>query len=139
MKEEKRIYVVIPATVQVPAPVGVGYSGKVMHVLQPAGRQIAQACHVVSKLRMELMVEAKRTETGDFTLTDPITTIILQARDSKELIHNYVALAKKLDPIAFSDENEEAYGKFRPITALAVLAKPSQVRGILDYLPLWGS
>ncbi len=133
---EKRIYVVIPALVEVPA----NFQGGVKHVVQPPGRQIAQACHVVSKLRMQAMIEAKRTETGDFTLTDPITTIILQARDSKEMIHNYIALrSKKLDPVLFSDENEAAYGKIHPITALAVFATPKQVVGVLDYLPLWGS
>jgi hypothetical protein len=134
MKEEKRIYVVIPATVQVPAPAGVGYSGKVMHVLQPMGRQIAQACHAVSMLRHENPPEKHCHE------FQPITTIILQARDSRELMHNFATLVKKrLYPVLFSDENEAAYGKFNPITAMAVLAEPKQIVDILDYLPLWGS
>jgi hypothetical protein len=124
MKEEKRIYVVLPATVQVP----------VRTVLQPYGRQIAQACHVVSKLRFE-----ESENKVEPTVFQPITTIILQARDSNELMHNYCQLAKKLNPILFRDENRDVYGDFKPYTALAVLATPTQVVGILDYLPLWGS
>jgi len=121
-KEEKRIYVVIPATVQVPG-----------NVIQPMGRQIAQACHVVSKLRMVGEVAGEE-------LPFPITTIILAARDLRELDHNYNGLrAKKLKPTFFFDENKEAYGEFQPRTAMAVLASPSQVVDILDYLPLWGS
>lgn len=142
MKEEKRIYVVIPAIVEVPAGTFihhnksfVDFQGGVKHVVQPPGRQIAQACHVVSKLRF--VTSENKVEPNVF---QPVTTIILQARDSKELVHNYIALrSKKLDPVLFSDENEAAYGRFRPVTALAVFATPKQVVGILDYLPLWGS
>lgn len=139
MKEEKRIYVVIPALVEVPNATYlhngrhfVNFQKGVQNVVQPPGRQIAQACHVVSKLRHET------DGVGD--PWNPLTTIILQARDSQELIHNFLAIrAKKLQPVIFSDENEAAYGKFQPVTALAVLAKPSQMKGVLDYLPLWGS
>lgn len=133
MSLEKRIYVVLPATVQVPAFPGA--PGKTRHVLQPHGRQIAQACHVVSKLRHSVQFDSTRKL--DF---QPVTTIILQARDSNEMMHNYVMLNKRtLFPVFFSDENRDAYGDFRPITALAVWASQKQVAGILDYLPLWGS
>lgn len=125
MKEEKRIYVVLPATVEVPAPM--------KFVVQPSGRQIAQACHVVSKLRHEMNADPK-------IIFHPLTTIILAARDSKEMMHAYIALnRRKLKTVIFSDENEAAYGRFQPITALATLASPRKVAGILDYLPLWGS
>lgn len=142
MKEEKRIYVILPATVQVPNETFThnektlpNFLKGVRHVLQPHGRQIAQACHVVSKLRF--IQSENKIESNEF---QPITTIILQARDSYELRHNYVYLtAKKLNPVLFQDENKEVYGDFRPTTALAVLATPAQVVGILDYLPLWGS
>jgi hypothetical protein len=133
MNEEKRIYVVIPAAVQVPADIG---SVKTRYVLQPAGRQIAQACHVVSKLRNEVW----SLTDGKCPVFYPVTTIILQGRDSEELFHVLKMLHKKrLKPAFFSDENEAAYGRFKPVTALAVFATPRQVEGILDYLPLWGS
>lgn len=147
MKEEKRIYVVLPATVQVPNDTFI-HNGKpfpnlqkgIRHVLQPIGRQVAQACHVVSKLRFEIVEHFLSSTEPDLVLFHPVTTIVLQARDSNEMMHNFLSLRrKKLDPILFSDENEEAYGKFQPVTALAVLAAPSKVVGVLDYLPLWGS
>lgn len=142
MKEEKRIYVVIPATVEVPVATYehngkhfVNFQKGARHVVQPAGRQIAQACHVVSKLRF--LASENKVEPTEF---QPLTTIILAARDSKEMMHGFLALQRrKLKPVLFSDENEGAYGNFKPITALAVLASSRKVRGILDYLPLWGS
>jgi hypothetical protein len=70
----------------------------------------------------------------------PLTTIILQARDSAELAHNLTMVRrKKLVYVLFEDKNEDAYGEFHPVTAMAVIASPKQVEGILDYLPLWGS
>jgi peptidyl-tRNA hydrolase len=133
MIEEKRIYVVVAGTVQVPAPR--------RSVIQPPGRQIAQACHAVSKLRMKTMTEAKRTDTGDFSLTDPVTTIVLQARDSAELRHVQALCLKKkkLQPVVFFDTNAEVYGPGQEVmTALAVFATKKQIKNILDYLPLWG-
>jgi hypothetical protein len=133
MIEDKRIYIVVAGTVQVPAPR--------RSVIQPPGRQIAQACHVVSKLRMKAMIEAKRTDTGDFTLTDPMTTIILQARDSSEMNHVWkLLLKKKLKPEVFFDTNAEAYGPGNGVlTGLAVFATKKQIENVLDYLPLWGA
>lgn len=121
--EDKRIYVVVLATVEVNR----------RKVVQPPGRQIAQACHVVSKLRLGDM----RMQEEGF---EPITTIILQARDSAEERHVWALLVKKkLNPTYFEDTNQDAYGPGPVITALAVLATPYQVQGILDYLPLWGA
>jgi len=123
VKEEKRIYVVVAATVQT-LPGGKGT------VIQPYGRQIAQACHVVSKLRLG------RGEEG-FT---PVTTIILQARDSNELSHVFIlAVRKHLKPVPFGDENKEVYGDIKPVTAIAFYATKEQVMGVADYLPLWES
>jgi hypothetical protein len=129
MKEEKRIYVVLPAVVEI---------GSRVTVVQPAGRQVAQACHVVSKLRFYEWFKhpVKMLKSLIF---QPITTIVLQARDTAELVHIGLLLMKTLDFVTFQDENLEAYGPTKPITALAVLAAPSQVVGILNYLPLWGS
>lgn len=123
MKEEKRIYVVIPATVQ---------PEKGRNVLQPYGRQIAQACHVVSKLRV---LHPDPELVGFY----PITTIILQCRDTAELMHVSARLVKKFKQMAhFRDDNPE-YGYNKPITGVAVMAEPTKIADILGYLPLWGS
>ena len=124
MTEEKRIYVVVAATVQT-LPGGKGT------VIQPYGRQIAQACHVVSKLRFY-------NDLHDEFI--PVTTIILQGRDSNELLHvHQLSLKARLRPVTFADENPEVYGNCRPITAIAFLATKHQAEGIVDYIPLWGS
>lgn len=128
MTEEKRIYVVIPATVQV------GFLTEPRTIVQPHGRQIAQACHVVSKLRWNNPPNPLKHE------FEPITTIVLQARDSKELAHVLgLAMDRCLEWAVFNDENLLAYGPYFPITALAVLANPADIADVLDYLPLWGS
>ena len=128
MIEEKRIYVAVAATVQA-----------IRNVVQPSGRQIAQACHVVSKLRHGAIKFEYDHRDHEFDLApfNPITTIILQVRDSAELDHVYDLLVKKkLNPVEFEDNNPE-YGPGDFPTAVAALATPKQVKGILDYLPLW--
>ena len=121
--DEQRIYVVIAATIQTAQ----------RNVVQPSGRQIAQACHVTSKLRWQAA-----TLGGSAMLKGVFTTIILQARDSAEMGHiHYLLHKKKLDPVIFSDTNPE-YGPGEWPTAVAVLATKKQTRGILDYLPMWG-
>src|SRR6266550_1791420 len=127
--EEKRIYVVVAGTIQVPV-VPDSHKPPLRTVVQPMGRQMAQACHVVSKLRHGM------PGSGDFI---PVTTIILQARDSAEMFHIYGLLLKKqLGPVFFQDNNPE-YGPGDWPTALAVYAAPKKVIGTLDYLPLWGA
>jgi hypothetical protein len=122
--EERRIYVAVAGTIQVP----------VRTVIQPVGRQVAQACHAVSKLRIEM--HNGITQEG----FEPITTIVLQARDSAELFHVYELLRrKKLDPVIFQDNNNPEYGLGDWPTAIAVYATKKQISGILDYLPLWGA
>ena len=134
-QEETRIYVVVAGTIQVPV---IANSSKppLKTVVQPVGRQIAQACHAVSKLRYEKFC----IDSGDIGMPfEPMTTIILQARDSAEMGHVYSLLFhKRLEPVFFYDNNPE-YGPGDYQTAVAVFASPKQVRGILDYLPLWGS
>jgi hypothetical protein len=133
MSEEKRIYVAVAGTIQVPAVAG-SHRPPLRTVVQPVGRQIAQACHVVSKLRFDDC--SGPTHPGAF---QPITTIILQARDSAEMVHVYsLCLRKRLGPVMFSDNNPE-YGPGNWPTAVAVFARPKEVKYILDYLPLWGS
>jgi hypothetical protein len=138
--EETRIYVVVAGTIQVPVAAGT-HKPPLRTVVQPVGRQIAQACHVVSKLRHRdtKFVLDHREHSIEFEEFKPITTIILQARDSAELGHVHFLLhKKKLNPILFSDENPQ-YGPGEWPTAIAALANKKQIEGILDYLPLWGA
>ena len=117
---EKRIYVVVAGTVHIPE------IKPRLYIKQPAGRQIAQACHVVSKLRGLL---------GDY---EDITTIILQGRDTAELRHvQGLLIKKKLFVVQFYDSNIDAYGPGEVLTAIAVYAVPKKVEQILNYLPLW--
>ncbi len=140
-QEDTRIYVVVAGTIQVPITAN-SCKPPLKTVVQPVGRQIAQACHVVSKLRH--VDYAHRVKTIGATLSeltgfDPMTTIILQARDTAEMGHVHYLLHKKhLEPVIFSDNNPE-YGPGDWPTSVAVFAQPKQVKGILDYLPLWGS
>ena len=132
--EKERVYVAVAGTIQVPV-VANSFKPPLKTVVQPIGRQIAQACHVVSKLRFD---KDKLLNTLDQTF-EPMTTIILQARDSAEMGHVFTLLFKKrLNPVIFSDDNPE-YGPGQWPTAVAVFATPKQVKGVLDYLPLWGS
>jgi hypothetical protein len=137
---EKRIYVIVAATIQVPVVPG-SHKPPLRTVFQPHGRQIAQACHVVSLLRhaqkpMNFHLDAVLSASNKF---EPITTIILQARDSAEMGHTFSLLhRKRLNPVVFSDENPE-YGPGPWPTAIAVFAAPDQIRGAIDYLPLWGA
>jgi hypothetical protein len=133
-QEETRIYVVVAGTIQVPV-IANSCKPPLKTVVQPVGRQIAQACHAVSKLRYE-----KSQHFGDVGVPfEPMTTIILQARDSAEMGHvHYLLFKKKLQPVIFSDNNPE-YGPGDWPTSVAVFAQPKKVKGILDYLPLWGS
>src|SRR5258708_16868279 len=104
MIEEKRIYVVVAGAFMFPA--------QRRSVIQPPGRQIAQACHVVSKLRHSVQFDLTRNH--DF---NPITTIILFPRDSAELRHvTFLSSKRKLHPIVFFDINTEAYGGGSKIT-----------------------
>lgn len=144
----KRIYVAVAATIQVPAVHGCG-KPPLRTVIQPAGRQIAQACHAVSMLRYKMLKldkDPKSLPTTELVFAArqafdfiPITTIILQARDNKELNHVFDLLYKnQSEPVIFSDENPE-YGPCSYATAVAAFCSPDQVSGTLDYLPLWGS
>ena len=122
MDSQTRIYVVVGQTVQNLI------SNRT--VSQPNGRQAAQACHAVSQLRHYMVGAGK-------SLFEPITTIILQARDRKELNHVLGLIQKKkIFHQIFFDTNEDAYGAGPVFTALACLTTKKQIEGILDYLPL---
>lgn len=115
---EKRIYVIVAATVDTDKGL----------VVQPAGRQIAQACHAANEVRVH------NWEDLGFQIT---TTIILQARNTAELEHVYNLLFEEgLNPVSFEDRNPEYGGECT--TAIAVYASFEDVIGLSDYLPLWG-
>lgn len=141
--DEQRIYVAVAGTIQVPVNPG-SHKPPLRTVVQPVGRQIAQACHVVSKLRhkeMKISIDIESVPGPVLAVAEfqPITTIILQARDSAEMGHVYRLLdRKRLNPVIFSDNNPE-YGPDSWPTAIAVFATKKQIEGILDYLPLWGT
>jgi peptidyl-tRNA hydrolase len=127
--EEKRIYVAVAGSIDT-------VKGK---IIQPPGRQVAQACHAASKVRMNILLADKQAIAVGDAMTGPITTIILQARDSKELGHIYRLLhRRKLNPVIFQDNNPE-YGPGYWPTAVAVYATEKLVTWILGYLPLWGA
>ncbi len=122
-------------------------------IYQPAGRCAAQVGHVVSKLRVALVKQylqralnspgaykkIKRTKWFWETPCEPVTTIVKAVRDSFELnhVHNLLVEAK-LAVYEFEDENPDAYGPGKVRTAICTEpVTPSQVEGILDYLPLW--
>jgi hypothetical protein len=139
MDVEKRIYVVVAATVN-----GWNHDGKVLKVDQPWGRQVAQCAHVVSKMRWNEAVNF------GYTTTDApfksITTIVLQARDSRELQHVSDLLRNSNVVVTdFFDTNPD-YGTsgFEPFMSVktAICTEPVEkfkTVGVLDYLPLWGS
>jgi hypothetical protein len=112
-------------------------------VLQPDGRQIAQACHATARMMGHLThrfyqyaAQAKRPwpELG------PLTRIVLSTRDSFELEHTWALLkGAGIHVFEFEDTNEEAYGAGVAVRT-AIATEPvttDQVAGIIDYLPLW--
>jgi len=124
------------------------------NVQQPAGRLIAQAAHAVSKVRHNMLKEeyiraqklAYKNKSNEVWMRfqklhfQPVTTIVLAARDSMELYHVKNLLKNAQVPYqTFFDDNDEAYGVDQKVmTALATEpVDPVDVQGILDYLHLW--
>jgi|SRR5208282_3907877 len=165
MSEEKRIYCVVAQTVQNPllhatapsalCPAGIGFFKRVADtrsVIQVPGRIAAQVGHAVSRMRYnELAREIEATTIKALTKHskrrlpmcppfEPITTIVLGARDSFELEHVYGLLRDVAGILAykFNDTNFDVYGDGEVTTAFATVpVEPALVVGILDYLPLW--
>lgn len=137
--ENKRIYCVVAHTVQPLIIEDDKPKHDVPSFVQPAGRQIAQACHAVSLMRLR-MVGLKGLPVRVIDAL-PITTIILQARDTFELVHIQKLLNDKgYVNYAFHDSDQPDYGDVlaRIFTALATEPMTeNQAVGILDYLPLW--
>lgn len=109
-----------------------------------AGRKAAQVGHAVSKLKltylMQHMTEMPIEQIAAQMCCFPITSIVLQARDSEELEHIFrLALMKELPAVSFTDDNDAIYGKFNnPMTAVSIgpIFK-HETKDIIDYLPLW--
>jgi len=154
-----RIYAVVAETVQ--APVGLDLEGggerlfrppESVTVRQPYGRVVAQVAHAVSLVRLAMAwrvlqagnrISAKFNDEGMELWTElskPITTVVLAARDSYELhhVHRLLERVPWAHVQAFYDENTEAYGPGKVMTAIATEpVTPKAMAGIIDYLPLW--
>lgn len=125
---------------------------------QVPGRIAAQVGHAVSRMRHSVLRgevhqiinearKSKRKYTDEgfwfnkFRLPfQPLTTIVLGARDSFELEHVYGLLRDVAGVMAykFNDTNPDVYGEGEVTTAFATVpVLPTEVIGILDYLPLW--
>jgi len=158
--EGKRIYCVVADTVQHPIDASTYGTGTTYrraeesrNIEQPAGRIVAQAAHAVSKARFGMLKDeivrahqtAQKTKSkqvwylGNEIRFWPITTIILSARDSFELLHVQGLLTTAgIKWYSFYDENAEAYGAGSVQTAFATApVEPGKTVGVLDYLPLW--
>lgn len=112
------------------------------------GRAAAQACHAVSKLKLSwasrLLYSGHGAPIDNNIINrlekEPITTIIVKARDSEELLHiANLAYGKNLHVAEFRDENKQFYGtEIQPLTAVAIGPyAENEFDGITDYLPLW--
>jgi peptidyl-tRNA hydrolase len=127
--DNHRIYVVMPKTIDT-------HKGTTMQL--PCGMAAAQAAHAVSKLRL---MHVKRLKNGLEQMDKPITTIVLQCRDTKELQHvERLAGYKNIPFAAFLDTNDFLYLKGSSVhtaTAFGPCTK-EQAQEVLDYLPLWG-
>lgn len=128
-QEEKRIYVIVPETVQVVQKRGERPVTRRME----AGRLMAQCAHVVTQLRVtvENLHEFRRK---------PVTTIVLSVRNSRELDKVYGELSQVATTWRFEDDNEPFYGtKKRVLTALAIgpLVKTTQIDDAIGHLDLY--
>jgi len=154
MTEEKRIYVLVAKTVQ--NPLGVRQVCKepsldilapiaeTKTIIQPPGRIAAQCAHVVSKMRMNLLISKLNSQSPPPTFIRPsaaeeeITTIILSVPDSFQLeMYSNLFRRWRVDFYGFYDENED-YGFGKVYTAICTVPVfRRDVYGIVDYLPLW--
>lgn len=103
-KVEKRIYVVLPATITTafgtPYPIS-------------CGRAMAQACHAVSKLKIKLKMHPD----------EETTTVILKVNHIFELFDIRDKIEKsEVDWVEFKDTNEEVYGWKEPILTVVAAA-----------------
>jgi hypothetical protein len=141
-----RIYTVVAGTVYNPldtTPEGFPrLTPNSKTIIQPYGRMTAQHGHVVGVVRVKMAFEIlkhfgnKHIDAEKAGLI-PITTIVLQCRDSLELAHVKDLLEEAdLKVEEFLDDNPE-YGPGKVRTAIGTWPVfPENVIGITDYLPL---
>lgn len=119
---------ILPETVQfIGAVPGSQARGKVQRSLTlPHGMLMAQAAHVVSKMRVD-----RKTEFGDC----PITTIVLGVRNSKELFKIGLELIKYKSARIwqFHDTNESLYGGNAEVLT-AICTEPIEKSKIEDEI-----
>jgi hypothetical protein len=145
---DKRIYVVASQKSLLP--------GRDPFILPP-GMIAAQVGHAVSKLRYAMLrhdikrvLATKASASAKLKQIDtilglndgvmkPITTIVLGARDNKEVDHVFKLLVKaNVFTVRFFDTNPVIYDEHRVLTAIATEpVYPDKLDGITDYLPLW--
>lgn len=117
-REERRIYVVVARTVTVNDE----------RIVMESGRMAAQACHVTGRYRAKAGIPYEES-----------TTIILEARNSKELLKIMMDLSAVVPEIfTFHDTNPDFYGtKGRVFTAICTEpVLPSVVDAAIGHLEL---
>jgi peptidyl-tRNA hydrolase len=147
--EEKRIYIVVPQTVQVLGKSGFPRSArKVMRNFRMEhGRPMAQCAHVARRLENEQLNEKfwdeRDPSTRKTSAYKEITTIVLSVRNSRELEKVAVEVAltggRNLY-FPFADTNPEFYGtREKVFTAFAIgQIERSKIDPVLGHLPLYG-
>lgn len=125
--DQRRIYVLLPQTVQVPQ--GRGSHKKIVTKKMESGRLMAQVGHVVTQLRTDpdVLQEYGRK---------PLTTITLAVRNSRELTKLMGDLSAVTSVWDFEDDNLPFYGTKRKVRT-AVATAPvyrEQVDDLLGHL-----
>lgn len=133
-----RIYVVVAETLTYDR------KGKPASYKMETGRQMAQACHAVSALKLyycERQSRDQKLRSNVIQLMErPITTIVLKARNSEEIKHVcFLAEKENILHFCFRDDNAAVYGTEESIPSAVAIGPiyPSQAFGVTDYLPLW--
>lgn len=110
------------------------------------GRIAAQVAHAVSKLKLHYVLEhaggvgENLHDLATDVASMGITTIVLGARDNKEVAHVAdLAVQKQLLHAVFEDDNQAVYGTpERILTAIAIGPHIKEaLTGVTDYLPLY--
>lgn len=127
-RPEKRIYVIVPETVQVTQR-----GGKVVTRRMESGRLMAQCAHVVTRLRLYPDINARFEN-------KPVTTIVLSVRNSRELSKVTRGLMEVCATFTFDDTNPPFYGTRKGVhtaTAIGPLVKTPEIDAVIDHLELY--
>lgn len=116
--------------------------GLTKHYPMEDGRLGAQVGHAVSKLKLSYLKWHDSKDSlavANWLYNNPITSIVLEARDSNELVHLCRLLDKnQVHYASFCDTNKALYGPNEVLTAVAIgPVFDWMVDGITDYLYLW--